>query len=74
MNILGWILKICAAVLVWAIVTLLLQFGGGLLATVIQPQIQYVGKFLVGSAGLIGFLAGASYFVWGPFPTAKFQR
>lgn len=74
MNILGWFLKVVAAIIVWAVVTLLLQFIGGLLVTVTQPQIQYLGKFLESSAALLGFLAGAIYFIWGSFPTTRFQR
>lgn len=74
MSVLGWILKLIAAVIVWAIVALLLQFLGGLFSTVSQTQIQYLGNFLMKSAGLIGFLVGAAYFVWGYFPTERFPR
>ncbi len=60
MTILGWFLKVLAAVVIWAAVTLLLQFIGGLLGTVDQTQVQYVGRFLDSSAGFIGFLFGGN--------------
>lgn len=66
---LNWLLKILAAIIIWVIVAVLVSFGGGLLATVGQAQITYFGNFLEKTAGLIGFLAGASYFVWGKLPT-----
>lgn len=66
---LNWILKILGAIVIWVLVALLVSFLGGLLATVGQTQISYLGSFLRASAGLIGFLAGACYLVWGTVPT-----
>jgi len=65
---LKWIFKVFAAVLIWVAAALLIGFLGTLLVTVTQAQIQAVGTFLKDNAGLIGFLFGAWYFVWGPVP------
>lgn len=70
---LHWFFRIFAAIVVWVIVALLVSFVGGLLHTVGQAQITYFGDFLVRSAGLIGFLAGACYLIWGPVPQ-RFSR
>lgn len=60
--------KIIAAILVWVIVALVVAFIGTLITTVAQVQIQTLGRFLKDNSGLIGFLAGAAYFIWGTLP------
>jgi hypothetical protein len=64
----NWIIKLVAAIIVWVIVAVLLAFVGGLLATVNQTQIAYLGAFLKASSSILGFLAGAAYFIWGRVP------
>lgn len=63
-----WLFKIVAAVIIWVAAALLIGFIGTLLITVTQVQIQAVGTFLKENAGLIGFLFGAYYFIWGAVP------
>lgn len=65
---LKWILKIAAGIIIWAIVALFVGFIGGLLFTVEQTQVRYLGDFLKDAAGLIGFIAGAAYVIWGRSP------
>lgn len=57
--------KLLASLLIWVIVALVVAFVGSLVATVDQVQIKTLGIFLKENAGLIGFLAGAAYFIWG---------
>lgn len=64
----NWLWKLLASLVVWVIVALIVGFVGTLLDTVGQPQIDALGVFLKNNAGLIGFLAGAAYFVWGKLP------
>lgn len=64
----NWILKGIAAIIVWVIAALVVAFAGTLLKTVDADQIKTLGEFLVTNAGLIGFLCGAVYFVWGRLP------
>lgn len=57
--------RIAIAILVGVIVWLLCLFGGGLLATLPIPPIQFAGRFLVQWAYVIGFLAGLWHFFTG---------
>lgn len=65
----NWIIRIVAAEIVWVFVGLILVFIGGLLVTVNSTQIVSVGNFLKDNAYLLGFLAGAAWFIWGHLPT-----
>lgn len=51
-----------------AVVCLLL---GGLLQTIQEATANSIGAFLKGNAGLIGFLCGIVWFIWGPYPTRR---
>lgn len=62
------VIRLVAAIVVWVLAALLLGFIGGLLGTVDQTQINAVGDFLKDNAGLLGFLAGAWFFLWGTVP------
>lgn len=64
----NWLVKLGASILVWVVVGLVLVFVGGLLLTVTQAQVREVGKFLKDNAYLLGFLAGAWFFIWGHLP------
>lgn len=68
-----YIWKFLAALVVWVIVGLVVAFVGTIIATVDQEQIKTLGAFLKDNAGLIGFLAGAAYFIWGSLP-ARLQQ
>jgi hypothetical protein len=70
----NWIVKLFAALIVWVIAALLAAFVGGLLHNVDQVQIKAVGDLLKDNAGLIGFLAGAAYFIWGRVPNWPQRR
>lgn len=64
----SWIWRLLGAILIWVIVGLVVAFLATLLLTVKQEQINALGGFLEDNAYLIGFLAGAAYFVWGRLP------
>jgi type III secretory pathway component EscS len=64
----NWLWKLLAAILVWVVVAVVLGLLGSLIATVDQAQIKTLGEFLKDNAGLLGFLAGAAWFVWGSLP------
>lgn len=64
----NWILKGLAALLVWVAVALVVGFVGSVIATVDQEQIRALGVFLKDHSGLIGFLAGLAYLIWGELP------
>lgn len=69
----SWFVKLFAAIIVWVAMGLVLVFVGKLLLTVDQRQIEAVGKFLEANAYLLGFLAGAWFFIWGKIPTRPAQ-
>jgi uncharacterized Tic20 family protein len=64
----NWIIKIIAAIIVWVAVALLVAFVGSLIVTVDQEQIRALGTFLKENSGLLGFLAGAAFLIWGRLP------
>lgn len=65
---LNLIIKLLGALIIWVLVSLIVNFVGTELVTVSSTQIVALGNFLKDSAGLIGFLAGACYFIWGSVP------
>lgn len=64
----AFLVRLFASIIVWVVAALLIAFVGTLLSSVDQVQIKAVGDFLSGHAGLLGFLCGAAYFIWGKVP------
>lgn len=64
----NWLWKLLASLVVWVVVALVVAFVGTLVATIDQVQVNTLGTFLKDNAGLLGFLAGVAYFIWGKLP------